>query len=117
MLNEGSIGTELPADIDDENITEDGLLQGVPNDCTRMSSALALIEATRILGKALDILYPTTSTTQISVANLQGISEELDAWNKGLPAHLKLLFVQDRPSTNVTGSRSPLLVGYHVLVS
>lgn len=109
MLRDDRIGTEMPADIDDENITEEGLHPGVPDECTRMSSALALIEASRILGKALEILYPSAPNAQVSVTKLHGLSEELDSWNKGLPTHLKLIFIQDRPSTNVTGSRSPLL--------
>ncbi|EEA25624.1 DNA-binding transcription factor cat8 [Talaromyces marneffei ATCC 18224] len=109
MLRDDRIGTEMPADIDDENITEDGLLPGLPDECTRMSSALALIEASRILGKALEILYPSAANAQVSVTKLHGLSEELDTWNKGLPTHLKLIFIQDRPSTNVTSSRSPLL--------
>lgn len=116
MLRDDRIGTEKPADIDDENITEDGLLPGLPDECTRMSSALALIEASRILGKALEILYPSAANAQISLTKLHGLSEELDTWNKGLPTHLKLIFIQDRPSTNVTGSRSPLLVSSHVIL-
>lgn len=112
MLRNDRIGTEIPADIDDENITEEGILPGLPDECTRMSSALALIEASRILGKALEILYPSANA-QVPVTKLHGLSEELDTWNKGLPTHLKLVFIQDRPGTNVTGSRSPLLVSSH----
>jgi hypothetical protein len=42
----------------------------------------------------------------------------LDAWHTNLPTHLKLIFSQDKPSTNVTGSRSPLisLVYYYIRV-
>ena len=115
MLRDDRIGTELPVDVDDENLTEEGLLPSLPDECTRMSSALALIEASRILGKTLESLYPSAANAQISVAKLHGLSEELDAWNKGLPSHLKLIFIQDRPSTNVTGSRSPLLVSFSFL--
>lgn len=115
MLRDDRIGTEMPADIDDENITEEGLHPGVPDECTRMSSALALIEASRILGKALEILYPSAPNAQVSVTKLHGLSEELDSWNKGLPTHLKLIFIQDRPSTNVTGSRSPILVSSPII--
>jgi hypothetical protein len=38
------------------------------------------------------------------------LESELDEWYNNLPAHLRLNFKQDKPSTDVTGSRSPLLV-------
>lgn len=110
MLLDDHISTELPADVDDENVTEDGYLPGLPDESTRMSSALALIEVSKILGRALQTLYPSMAGSQISMTKLHELSEELDAWNRGLPAHLQLIFIQDKPSTNVTGSRSPLLV-------
>lgn len=38
------------------------------------------------------------------------LETELNEWSENLPTHLKLTFIQDKPSTDVTGSRSALLV-------
>lgn len=110
MLRENDIDIELPADVDDENVTETGFVPAVPGESTRLSTGLALLEASKILGKVLEVLYPSTAAYEISMSKLRGLSEELDAWHKNLPSHLKLIFSQDKPSTNVTGSRSPLIV-------
>lgn len=110
MLRDDHIRAETPADIDDENITKTGYLPALPNESTRMSGTLALLGASRILGKAVEMLYPSAANNEISIARLHDLSEELDTWKKGLPTHLQLVFAQDKPSTNVTGSRSPLLV-------
>jgi hypothetical protein len=110
MLRENDIDIELPADVDDENVTETGFVPSVPGESTRLSTALALLEASKILGKVLGALYPSTAAYEISMSKLRGLSEELDAWHTNLPTHLKLIFSQDKPSTNVTGSRSPLIV-------
>lgn len=110
MLRDNQIRTELPADIDDENVTATGFLPGLPDESTRMSSTLALLGASRILGKAVETLYPSAADHEISMSKLHELSEELDNWKNGLPTHLQLVFLQDKPSTNVTGSRSPLLV-------
>lgn len=110
LLREADIQTEYPVDVDDENVTESGFLPTLPGESTRLSSALALFSASRILTKALEDLYPSRSNYEISVSKMRVISEQLDEWLKMLPAHLRLEFSQDKPSTNVTSSRSPLLV-------
>lgn len=109
LLREADIQTEYPVDVDDENVTESGFLPTLPGESTRLSSALALFSASRILTKALEDLYPSRSSYEISVSKMRVISEQLDEWLKMLPAHLRLEFSQDKPSTNVTSSRSPLL--------
>lgn len=109
LLREADIQTEYPVDVDDENVTESGFLPTLPGESTRLSSALALFSASRILTKALEDLYPSRSNYEISVSKMRVISEQLDEWLKMLPAHLRLEFSQDKPSTNVTSSRSPLL--------
>jgi Fungal specific transcription factor domain len=110
LLRESEIYTEYPSDVDDEYITEKGFAPTLPGDQTRISSALALFEAARILSKVLDQVYPTATAHEISLRKLGALEEELKTWENGLAPHLKLVFVQDKPSTNVTGSRSPLLV-------
>jgi len=110
LLRECDIRTEYPADVDDENVTETGFLPTLPGESTRLSSALALIGASRILSKVLEELYPSPAGYEIPVSRMQSLAEELDGWLKNLPQHLRLEFAQDKPSTNVTSSRSPLLV-------
>lgn len=110
LLREDDIRTEYPADVDDENVTETGFLPTLPGESTRLSSALALFSASRILNNVLEELYPSPAGYEISVSKLHALSEQLDEWSKNLPPHLRLEFSQDKPSTSVTSSRSPLLV-------
>ncbi|GAD99826.1 acetate regulatory DNA binding protein FacB [Paecilomyces variotii No. 5] len=109
LLREDDIRTEYPADVDDENVTETGFLPTLPGESTRLSSALALFSASRILNKVLEDLYPSPAGYEIPISKLHVLSEQLDEWSKSLPPHLRLEFAQDKPSTNVTSSRSPLL--------
>lgn len=110
MLRENDISTEFPADVDDENVSETGFSPSLPGEHTRLSSALALFKATQILTKVLENMYPAPVQYEVCVSRFRALADELDSWEKGLPQHLKLVFSQDKPSTNVTSSRSPLLV-------
>ena len=110
LLNETDISTEYPGDIDDENITEKGFLPALPNELTKISAALALIDATRILTKALDRLYPAAASYSFAVSKAHALSEELEKWCRNLPSHLRLTFCKDKPSTGIISDRSPLLV-------
>ncbi len=112
LLNEGDIHAEYPADVDDENISEQGFQPTLPGESTRISSALALFRLARIMSKVLDENYPAASSHSLSIQKIGVLSDELDVWLGCLPSHLRLHFVQDKPSTNVVGSRSPLLVCY-----
>ncbi|KAJ5975673.1 hypothetical protein N7481_009380 [Penicillium waksmanii] len=109
LLRESDIQTEYPVDVDDENVTESGFLPTLPGESTRLSSALALFNVSRILTKALEDLYPSRSSYDMYMSKMRAVSGQLDEWLKMLPAHLRLEFSQDKPSTNVTSSRSPLL--------
>ncbi|PNY28917.1 Transcriptional activator protein acu-15 [Tolypocladium capitatum] len=109
LLREDDVQAEHPSDADDECITEKGFQPALPGEYTRLSSALALFRAARILARVLEKLYPASANHRLSLQQMGALEGELDAWYADLPAHLRLSFVQDRPSTNVTGSRSPLL--------
>ncbi|PKY08914.1 acetate regulatory DNA binding protein FacB [Aspergillus campestris IBT 28561] len=109
LLREGDIRTEYPEDIDDENVTESGFLPTLPGESTRISGAIALFSASRILNKTLEDLYPADGDYDIPVSKVRALSGQLDSWEKNLAPHLRLEFSQDKPSTNVTSSRSPLL--------
>ncbi|EEP79719.1 FacB protein [Uncinocarpus reesii 1704] len=108
-IAESDICTEYPADIDDENVNEAGFVPAPSQGSTRISSALALFSASRILNKALEQLYPSPTGYEISLPVIHSLAEELDDWLKELPPHLRLEFIQDKPSTGVTSSRSPVL--------
>lgn len=101
---------EYPSDTDDEYVTEKGFQPTLPGESTRLSNALALFRATRILSRVLEKNYPAATTHELSLQQMMPLEAELDEWYNGLPSHLRLNFVQDKPSTDVTGSRSPLLV-------
>ncbi|KAH7149556.1 fungal-specific transcription factor domain-containing protein [Dactylonectria estremocensis] len=109
LLREEDIQAEYPADTDDEYVTEKGFQPTLPGEYTRLSSALALFRGTRILAKVLEKNYPASSSHDLSLQQMSALDAELDAWYDNLPAHLRLTFAQDKPSTDVTGSRSPLL--------
>jgi hypothetical protein len=109
-LKEEDVHAEYPSDTDDEYVTEKGFQPTLPGEYTRLSSALALFRVTQILGKVLEKVYPSATAHELSLQQLQALEAELDEWKVNLPNHLKLNFAQDKPSTDITGSRSPLLV-------
>ena len=110
LLRDADISTEYPKDVDDENITHQGLSPTLPGELTKISSALALFKASRILARTLEELYPASATYQLSLKRLRALSDELDQWSQNLPSHLRLQFLNDKPSTGVISCRSPLLV-------
>lgn len=110
MLREEDIFCEYPQDADDEYVTETGFQPSLPGEATKLSSALALFRGCRILGKVLNQNYPAASSHELSLNAIAALNDELEEWSSGLPSHLKLTFVQDKPSTNTISSRSPLLV-------
>lgn len=109
LMKDDDIHAEYPVDTDDEYVTEKGFQPTLPGEATRLSSALALFRATRILAKVLETVYPAAATHELSLQQLAALDSELTQWYEDLPDHLRLNFVQDKPSTDVTGSRSPLL--------
>lgn len=96
-------------DVDDENVTDTGFLPTLPGESTRISSALALFRVSRVLNKVIEDLYPSKCGYDVQVSKLRSVAGQLDDWLHSLPPHLRLEFSQDKPSTNVTSSRSPLL--------
>jgi hypothetical protein len=113
LMKDEDAQCEYPVDADDEYVTEKGFLPTLPGEFTKLSSALALFKAARILAKVLAEVYPSSATYEISFRKLETLSDELDEWSSSLPSHLRLQFVQDKPSTLVISSRSPLLVSDH----
>ncbi|KAF2005548.1 C6 transcription factor FacB [Amniculicola lignicola CBS 123094] len=114
LLKEEDVHCEYPVDADDEYVTEKGFLPTLPGEFTKLSSALALFRMARILSKVLTELYPASASHDISFRTMAALADELDDWQANLAPHLKLTFIQDKPSTNVTSSRSPILsLAYH----
>jgi len=118
LLRDEDVHCEYPVDADDEYVTEQGFLPTLPGESTKLSSALALFRLARILSKVLAELYPASSTYDISLATIATLANDLEEWSNTLAPHLKLTFQQDKPSTNVTSSRSPVLsLAYHHIQS
>jgi hypothetical protein len=109
LLKEEDLHTEFPSDTDDEYVTEKGFQPSLPGEATRLSNALALFRGARILGKVLEKIYPSATSHDLSLQQMSALGTELDDWYEKLPQHLKLTFKQDKPSTDITGSRSPIL--------
>lgn len=97
-------------DADDEYVTEKGFLPTLPGEYTKLSSALAMFRVSRILSRVLAELYPASASHEISFRTMASLADELEEWQSNLAPHLKLTFAQDKPSTNVTSSRSLILV-------
>jgi hypothetical protein len=112
LLRDADVSTDYPKDIDDENVTHQGLSPTLPGELTKISSALALFKGSRILAKTLEELYPASTTYQLSLKKLRTLSDELDQWLQSLPGHLRLQFLNDKPSTGIISCRSPLLVSF-----
>ena len=109
-MKEEDVHCEYPVDADDEYVTEKGFLPTLPGEYTKLSSALALFRVTRVLAKVLSENYPASASHEISFRTLTSLADELEDWSNNLAPHLRLQFQQDKPSTNVISSRSPLLV-------
>ncbi|KAH7380361.1 fungal-specific transcription factor domain-containing protein [Phaeosphaeria sp. MPI-PUGE-AT-0046c] len=114
LIREEDVHCEYPVDADDEYVTEKGFLPTLPGEYTKLSSALALFRMTRILSRALIELYPASASHDISFRTVATLADDLEDWSNNLAPHLKLTFAQDKPSTNVTSSRAPVLsLVYH----
>jgi len=70
LFKETDIHCENPADIDDEYVTEKGFLPTLPGESSKISSALALFQAARILSKVLEQNYPAAATHELSLQSL-----------------------------------------------
>ncbi|KAK5124622.1 hypothetical protein LTR85_001335 [Meristemomyces frigidus] len=115
-LKDDDVHCEYPVDADDEYVTERGFQPTLPGESTKLSSALALFRAARILSKVLEEVFPAKASYDLSLKKLSELADELDAWSSSLAPHLRLHFVQDKPSTGTISSRSPLLsLTYHYI--
>ncbi|KAF2774310.1 hypothetical protein EJ03DRAFT_303824 [Teratosphaeria nubilosa] len=115
-VKDEDVNCEYPADADDEYVTERGFQPTLPGESTKLSSALALFRAARILSKVLEEVFPAKPSYELSMKKLSDLSDELDAWSSSLAPHLRLQFAQDKPSTGTISSRSPLLsLTYHYI--
>lgn len=114
LMNESYIHVEYPSDVDDENVSEQGFQSTLPSESTRLSSALALFRVARILSKVLDEVYPARCSHELSLERTNALNEELGVWLQSLAPQHRLKFVQEKPSTDIVGSRSPLLVMLHI---
>ncbi len=111
-LKESVIECESPINVDDEHLTNDGLISPPPGHSTRISGALALFQLSRILSRVLgqDSSQAASSSSDFTARTVQTLSEELEEWSRGLDPNLKLRFLQDKPCTDLVNSQSPILV-------
>lgn len=116
LLQDSDIECEYPTAIDDEYVEESRYLPTLPGETSKLSNALALFDATRILSKVLRKLYPANVNQDLSLQDMATLESELTQWSEKLPQHLKLTFIADKPSVRVTGDRSALLslAYYHI---
>ncbi|KAL9063003.1 MAG: hypothetical protein Q9157_008484, partial [Trypethelium eluteriae] len=116
MMEKDDIHCEYPVDVDEEYVTERGFQPTLPGESTKLSAALALFRASRILSRVLDQNYPASASHEISLKKIVALNDELDVWLNNLAPHLRLHFAQDKPSTTVVCSRSFVLsLAYHFI--
>lgn len=115
-IKDDDVHCEFPVDADDEYVTERGFQPTLPGESTKLSSALALFRASRILSKVLEEVFPAKTSYDLSLKTLSDLSDELDSWHSTLPQHLRLPFAQDKPTVGTISSRSPILsMAYHYI--
>ena len=113
LLNENDVHAEYPDDVDDEDVFEEGFQRpNGPGPCTKLSSALALFGAARILARVLAEVYPSAASHALSLKKLGALNDELGIWLQSLAPPHRLQFIQDKPSTNLVEGSSPLLVSH-----
>lgn len=94
-LPDDAIDVEFPLDIDDENITRQGLRRDPrtsPSDPpTLMTGAIHEFKLRRFWTKIADILYPTTSQrlgVNKQKGSVEGLRQELEEWFSTAPCRL-----------------------------
>lgn len=110
LLKSANIQVDFLTDNEDETATEGeiGTAQGGP--ITRNATALIMFRGSCILAKVLDQLYDPQHVPAASLPREQALSDELETWLNSFPSQLRLRFSRDKPSTNIIGDRSPILV-------
>jgi len=107
VIKDEIVQTEFPTDVDDDDLFEQRLTTN--NQETKMSAGLAFFRLSRTFAQVIDNVYQKPTASGVSLNTIRQLSEDLDAWHESLAPHLRLVFAQDKPSTLVTGDRSPLL--------
>ena len=92
-IKDDDVHCEYPVDADDEYVTERGFQPTLPGESTKLSSALALFKAARILSKVLQEVFPAKASYDLSLKKLSELSDELDAWQIALAPHLRLSLI------------------------
>ncbi|KNB18362.1 hypothetical protein FOXG_16043 [Fusarium oxysporum f. sp. lycopersici 4287] len=93
LLKDTEIKIDYPGDIDGEYITEHGYLNTPSWKPSRISCALALFRAARVLAKALNERY--YDVNEFTSERMTAIEGELDAWLIQIPRHLELDFTKE----------------------
>lgn len=76
ILSDDSIDGAMLERAHSKNIAEDSVCPSCPPG-THVSVALALVRASRVLAKVLDILYSQSSTPEVSFSLIQELDDEL----------------------------------------
>ncbi|PFH55948.1 hypothetical protein XA68_17334 [Ophiocordyceps unilateralis] len=98
---------------DDECVSVEASEPEPAGEKDEMSGALALLQASRLLARVLETLYPATAS-RMSLQQMSTLGQELDTWYAKLPDHLRLDSVDDEAPTE--DIRRPLLaLAYHYI--
>ncbi|KAG8526786.1 uncharacterized protein KY384_008215 [Bacidia gigantensis] len=115
-FEDGDITCEYPEGDEDGNAEVSTPLSLKSGETPRLSRAPVIVGGARMLSRVLDEMYPVDAPRRLSLQTISALSGDLDKWWAEVPSHLKLEFVQDKPCTNIVGSRSPFItLAYHYI--
>lgn len=100
-IRDDDVHCEYPVDADDEYVTERGFQPTLPGESTKLSAALALFKASRILSKVLEEVYPAKASYDLSLKKLSDLSDELT------PGTLHFLTIYDCHSPRTSQPWAP----------
>ena len=98
-LSDKDIDQEYPAEVDDEYITEHGILPMPEGTVSLVAGANAQNDLVRVLTKVIKYIYPIKGSEKrrvgpdkrsyvVSYARVREIEQDLQAWMNGLPDYL-----------------------------
>ncbi|CAN6675065.1 activator of stress genes 1 [Trichomonascus vanleenenianus] len=88
-IDEADFDQDLPVDIDDENVTEDGYFDQQPGKLSSVGISNAHTMLMNILDHIMKRIYPVRQTNESMFSRVEEIENEIRAWHEKLPEALK----------------------------
>ena len=89
LLRDADISAESPKDVDDENVTHQGLSPTLP-EAHKDIQCVGTVQRFTNSRQNTPGLYPALDYILVVVKNSSRMSDELEQWSQNLPSHLHL---------------------------